>query len=578
MSAPRAKSLAARLPLLGVLALSFFAVSWTLSPANGLVFDDYTSISMARFTSYPELFSLWPAAYYNDRPLRLMLVKFLDELFGLQFIPYHYVFVALHLLNVALVYRLAERLLAQFGAQKPAPFALLAAAVFGVWPNSLMAIAWIAATADFLCCLFVLLAALCYLRAKDEPRYRAFYTIASLLLYYLSLRSKEMSLPFAAILLVYELALWLQKKQRRFMSGPLAVHLAFMLAYAASVFVAGGSGFAPDNPYYQSFSPLLLLRNAVRYLFIYFDLSHSSFGFEGYKPAALPGIALFGLAVLFSLWLGLRKRRWGAFAAFASAAGAMVTVLPMVNMQHRLYFYLPSVFIGLFFAAVFCELASLRPGLSPKKWITAAVLLLFCANALGGNTAFKAAWLAQALAERREWEALRRLAPPEPETTYYVEGASEGYSIFFYGPGNALRILFNDASLETELVESFPEYPPAPYVLLRYNAGTIRQMARRDSIPIGENVILSVWPERIVRGSEQFNADGTLFLGIETRYAPQPGKVNLLLDGQALPFVQGEGFVSVTVPPQMLEDGALTVALQDAVSGEMGEAYSVPVE
>lgn len=562
------------LSLVCVMVLSFLAVKWTLSPANGFAYDDYTLLSDARFTDYTHLFSLWPNSLHNDRQVQMIFLKLLNSLFGTQYIPYHYISVVIHLINVALVYGLVNKIFINFGAQNTTPFAVLAAAIFGIYPNSLMAVSWISSTCDLQCCLFVLLAATCYFKGKENSNYTVFYTIAGILFYYLSLRSKEMSLLFPVILLVYEITLWLEKKQNRFFNGPIVSYLVFMLVYFLSVILLGDS-IPPNDQYYQNFNPLILLRNAVRYFFIYFDWTHSGFEFSGYRPAAIPGITLFALAALFSFVVGLHKKRWGAFAAFIATMGAVVPVLPMVNMQHHLY--LPSMFIGLFFAAVLYEITLLTPKFKLQRGVALLVLLLFCINGLSGNVQYKANWLAHVQLEQAEWDELQKLPTPDPGTTYYVKGASEGYNIFFYGPGNALRLVFDEGNLETILVNEFPENPPAPCVFLLYEEGMITEVDRRVTVPFASNEITSTWPAEIVYGSDQFNQDGTLFMAIITSGILDAQNTEILLNGENIPYEIGDGFVTVTVQPEMLMDGRLVIALRDAETGKIGKSFTVPV-
>ena len=68
--------------LTALFVLSFFAVGWTLSPRNSLVFDDYSLLAQARFTSYEELFSMLPSISYNDRSIRMLFLKLMEQLFG----------------------------------------------------------------------------------------------------------------------------------------------------------------------------------------------------------------------------------------------------------------------------------------------------------------------------------------------------------------------------------------------------------------------------------------------------------------------------------------------------------------
>ena len=181
--------------LLGMtLLFSFLSVLWTISPQNGLVYDDVTLLAEARFSNYADAFSIFPAMSYNDRPVRMLFLKVLNEMFGLSTVPYHLVFVGFHLWNVYLVYRVCEMMLCCIGMEKDRfVYSVIPAAIFGVFPTSLMAVQWISSTCDFQCCNFMLLSAYFYFKLKLNPQYTVQYTIFSLSFYVLSLRCKEKS-------------------------------------------------------------------------------------------------------------------------------------------------------------------------------------------------------------------------------------------------------------------------------------------------------------------------------------------------------------------------------------------------
>lgn len=561
--------------LLGMtLLFSFLSVLWTISPQNGLVYDDVTLLAEARFSNYADAFSIFPAMSYNDRPVRMLFLKVLNEMFGLSTVPYHLVFVGFHLWNVYLVYRVCEMMLCCIGMEKDRfVYSVIPAAIFGVFPTSLMAVQWISSTCDFQCCNFMLLSAYFYFKLKLNPQYTVQYTIFSLSFYVLSLRCKEMSLAFPVILLVYELAQYLRKRVWQLPWKTLAILNGFMLVYTAMLFAGGQSEVPQDNPYYQSFSPLLMLRNAFRYLCLYFDWNHGGFTYTQFQSSATWGLILFALIFVFSLWLLIFKKRAYLFLSLIAAGGSIVVVLPMVNMQHRLYLYIPSIFLGLTAAVVCMECKRCFSRFSVRLAVLALIPMLYFFNMMPGMVQFRASWLQTCAADQKEWKQLEAMESPVKMTTVYVKGAQEGYNIFFYGPGNALRLLYDDETLITVLVDEFPKEPQAPYLFLEYDDGQIREVKRNRSVDDFLKINL-IYPEELVLTDEQLSGEEPVFVGLET--AREWEDLQILLNGKSIQYTKGDGFYSFTVPTDLLEVGKdLKVALYSEEAGGKGKEVKI---
>ena len=143
---------------------SFFSVKWALSVDNSFVFDDWSSLANARFSSWENLFRMFPQASYNDRSMGWLMYKLLNQLFGLNAQPYNMVYVAMHLVNVLLVYFVMKKLAERFSLNEEARWIGFFTALFwGAYPVSLMAVSWISATFEMQCCNFILFSLLFYL-------------------------------------------------------------------------------------------------------------------------------------------------------------------------------------------------------------------------------------------------------------------------------------------------------------------------------------------------------------------------------------------------------------------------------
>lgn len=134
---------------------------------------------------------------------------------GLDPRGYHLLNLVLHVVNAAIFYFVARRLLsAAAGTSAPRPRpdadvaipAAVAALVFGVHPLRVEPVVWISARADLLCALFMLLAVWSYLRALDDgdPAHPRGVALAALA-FAAALLSKGVALPLPAALLLLDI-------------------------------------------------------------------------------------------------------------------------------------------------------------------------------------------------------------------------------------------------------------------------------------------------------------------------------------------------------------------------------------
>lgn len=562
-----------RLLLLLLFFFSFLSVLWVMSQANSLIFSDLTNLSNARFSSYQSLFRFLPAKSYNDRPIGLMFVKALNSIFGLNYTMFHFVFVIIHLINVALVYKIGMHIFNWEGNTAQPYCAILAAAVFGVYPVSLMAVSWISAIYDLLCCLFTLLSILFYLKARAGGQYRAFYAVLFLIFYYLSLRSKEMSLILPLILLLYEVCMFLDSKNHIMITWYLWVSVFFMLFYVILLFTEGRDKISPESPYYQNFSFKNLFRNAIRYLFLYFDWGNAGFSFNKYSLSSLPGILLFLVIGIYSIYLLIRCKDFSLLISILTIGVSLAVVLPMVNMQHRLYLYLPSVFVG--FAGGFLLQKAFERIKHNFCWEFVLLLIpcLYLIAYTPGMIGYRDVWLATCEKDQSAIEQIKKIDAPVQKSTIYVKGATEGYNIFYYGPGNSLRLFYDDSTLKTTLVNDFPKNPPKPYVFLECQNGKIKEI-KRDGSPFQLN-ILSIYPSSIDKRKVTLNPDRSLNIGI-TLNEINPNLV-VYLNGQPMQTTIGKDFISAVVPKKDLEKVSITIWVEDMAKEVKTKAVMIPI-
>ena len=450
-----------------VLFLSFVSVAWVINKKNGLIFDDYSSIKQAIFTDYPGLFTLLPEAKYNDRPVRLIVVKVLHQIFGLQTSGYYLIFVLIHLLNVLLAFIVAKKLFLLLGSQQSILLAAISSGIFGILPTSHLAVAWISATADLFCLTFLLLSIFSFLKYLESENYRIFYGIVCIGFYVIGLRTKEMILPLPIIIGVLEQTIRISKGLKFRISWPISVMIIWMVVYAFILFRMESNITIPGSPYYQSFSIKDMGINLIKYFALYFDPLNGDFTFKTFSPSTYIGVFIFLIFVIASMISSVASKNKVLLGAMLMLIGSLVTVLPMVNMQHRLYLYVPSFFMGLTIGSFFFVFIRER---SATHLNSLLVLILFISHLYvyaPGVRQLQNYWLSVAENDRKMLTQILVMNTPEPNTTFYITGADKSYNIFTYGPGNVLNVLFLDPTLKSILVEEFPKNTDTPAILIK---------------------------------------------------------------------------------------------------------------
>ena len=178
----------------GALALAVVvAISYGNTLSGYFLGDDFANVvSAAAFplTRWPALFisdvsgEVWAYSLRMLRPFAALAGILQTAVFGGDAYGYHVTSLALHLVNVWLVWAIADRLLS------PARWAAFGAALlFAVHPSHVEAVAWIAGQSDLLPTTFLLGAFLAFLCFRRAPRLLPFVGLT--LLTGLALFTKE---------------------------------------------------------------------------------------------------------------------------------------------------------------------------------------------------------------------------------------------------------------------------------------------------------------------------------------------------------------------------------------------------
>jgi len=183
---------------LGFLAIAAatVAVYWSSLTNQFLLWDDNLQIVAnpdIQHFSWSNLYNIFSTFYVGMyQPLSSLLYALLYNLFGPAALAFHGASLILHLFNAWLVWRLFKIL------KQSDWLALLAAAVLGLHPMNVEAVAWASATSALLSNCFILLATISYLNYVDRGKRRTWWL--TLLYFILAVLSKASGLIFPLIM------------------------------------------------------------------------------------------------------------------------------------------------------------------------------------------------------------------------------------------------------------------------------------------------------------------------------------------------------------------------------------------
>lgn len=555
--------------LLTLLALlSFLSVFWVMSANNTFSFDDTTLLKNASMSSFGELFHFFPQSIYLDRPMRDVLLKVMYELFGTDYVFYHIALVLTHLFNVFLVYKVFLTVIGtKYGEESDTAFigAIVTAGFFGIWPQSHMAVQWISGNNDLMGVTFALLSMSFFLKYRVDERHKRLSFFLLLVFYYLALRTKEMFYLLPFLFLFYEIYQMTLNKKRARLSLGTSISVCVMAAFlGAMVYLKlQDTTFTYDssNPYYQTFNPLTLCWNLLRYCEMCFDVSNPGFMYHSSVAGKIGAVVmLLGLAT--ALFVAISKKEFGPLLCYFSIGVVIAPVLPIVNQCHALYLYFPSIFVG---AVIACGVISLK-----RNQMRASVIILIgciIPAYVGGYTSLKASWLSTAMMENKAWRDIKEIERPILNSTIYVRLPDiDTYTPFYYGPGSVCNLIYQDMSLTTILLDGDEAVEfTVPYVLWEYGEdGHVREIAH----DYGANLqIASVYPAEIQVSAADIESNTELQFGITPNMMLSDLKIRI--DGEELIVFRGEDFISTLIPASSLADkDSITVEITNATGSE----------
>ncbi|MBN3038480.1 MAG: tetratricopeptide repeat protein [Candidatus Omnitrophica bacterium] len=283
--------------------------------------------------------------FYFYRPLQMFTYAIDYSLWQEDPRGYHLTNLILHILVAISIYWLVSILF------KDSPLALFSALLFVAHPIHTEAVAYISGRADSLATLFMLLALIFYIKYCDLKNMRLF--MAAILCYLLAVFSRENSLIFPLIILLYHYA-FEKKAQKKLLLSLFGLSLAYIILRAGFFSFSAPHTECPNTLLQRLPGFFIALSRYIRLLFLPLDL-HMEYGndlFAWNDPRAWLGLAM----LLFLAIVAFRQRKRN-MVIFLSIAWFFILLLPMSNLypinaymaEHWLY----SPSIGFFLIVAF---------------------------------------------------------------------------------------------------------------------------------------------------------------------------------------------------------------------------------
>lgn len=444
--------------------------TWIFNTNNFFTFDDFSHLKSALQSSFSSLMQIVPSDVYNSRPIGWIFMKLLLFLFQYNYIYYSISLLLVHTLNTYLVYKVSKNLFKFNNFQS-----LIIALIFGVNPASIMAFTWESAVFDLLCCTIMLTCLLVFYKINNSNgKLKIFYEIILFLLYYIGLRTKEMIILLPCILIIYNFFVALKAKNKKFtikefiLNNKISFILLFVMLvyfiYTRKLNISSTITNDINNPYYYVFSPVVLLKNIFKYIYLYFSSPFMKMTYGNPNKFGLMFTALIILFGLLEAIICLIKKRYKYIVLILSFIFIIAPVLPMKNMQHILYLYLPSVFLSMIIVEIFSKQNLIKENKLSILSLT-LIILLFCNNFSAVNN-FRSWWFSTTEYDKNNFNYLVSIKNKykDIKNVYLININNDIYYSYYYGPGDIIRVAFQNNNLNV-YVNSKNEYDESDMVI-----------------------------------------------------------------------------------------------------------------
>ena len=457
-----------------VVSLLVLAVFYMWKPTLGISFyqDDYGFLFLSQNLQLGLIPGTMP--WIHDwRPLGLVVPFYLmRRFFGLDPFAFHLTNMLIHLLNAALVYRLA------FVMIETRKFALLATIFYSLHLAHTRSMQWAVGIDNFLSVTWYLLAFSLYLQFREHGRRWHYWS--SLAAFAIALLTKEWSISLVPVILWYELVCAPDRLRSRRpaqwkpIAIPIAGYCLLLLAYLTvrlSLFTLPGEG-----QYAFKLSSSLAMSNFARYL------GFASFEFSPTPVLAGVFVALFFFVLLLSFTLRWREVAFG-LGWFAIALSPVL----FISRLEPYFLAIPLVGFTIGFASL-AKIAAQRllfHGIE-RRAVFLFTSALFVTMLIGGSKKVRAeqedVWLVtpQRFADctlayiSSRWPAL------SSHSLLFFQDFQEEEA-YFLGFGSAVNVLYNDNTIRTSFIPQNDTYFPFINVVAKPSSQN-EKIVRRDAL------------------------------------------------------------------------------------------------
>jgi len=380
-----------------ILAVVSFAV-YANSLQNEFVFDDESVVqgdpTIMELSNIPKFFTgemgfhKVIGAYY--RPVVSSSYAIDYAIWEFNPMGFHLTNILMHVINVLLFFTLLRLMFEKSVSPYKDYIILIASLIFAVHPIHTEVVAWVSGRTDGLACTFFFAAFIYYLKYSKVPSTKNL--VLTLVMYALSLFSKEMAITLPAVIILYDMIInrndfkELLKKRYIVYGSLIVVSGLFMLLrwYALRSAIP-----RPTYFYFYDRDTLTTILTMLQTLPLYFRLSIAPYGMLYHYSGYMPDIssitdfrALF--AVFFILVLGgaavyfIKKAPYVAYSIliFFVTLLPVLNIVPTMNFMADRFLYIPSMFVSIIAAAVLFKYFT-KQNYNLVMGVSAAVLILF---------------------------------------------------------------------------------------------------------------------------------------------------------------------------------------------------------
>ncbi len=429
---------------------------WTLSHNHFFYADDFGYLRLSSTSNWTDFLSLIPRQMYNDRSAGQLFITSILRLLDYQYQFIHGLLLLLHIANGLLLFWLLVRL-QRIWKRVPSQYALLSAVFFLAWPKSTFAVQWLSASFDLLGAFLLLM----FLHSVLSlwVKYRLSLGLVYLATYLIMLRTKEVLLlaPIISSALIAERIhnSWSSQtfQKHKPLLVILGISLIFMAIYGLQLlWLAKTSefmGFSGSSPYAVSLEPFSVIINLLRYLSLYLNIFDVH---QTYQAVPLRvGIMIISVLLLFLVLVMKSAYKKQIMLLLFCSILVLAPVLPLKNMAHKLYLYIPSLFLAPAFMIVVLE--RWKAFHYRETYLTSIILLLL----VWVNWQWfpvrseRSWWMSVGSQNFREYLQLGKIEL-SPNIQEVIVVNTEPTSIYAFGPGEIIKHRFQRQDIRVKLI------------------------------------------------------------------------------------------------------------------------------